>query len=376
MSDNTQVEQLIRDCAKRSTLPHMNILIAGRTGVGKGTLINAVFQGDYVTTGQGKPVTRNTKEYTKKGVPLTIFDTRGLELADYTETFRSLEQLIEERQKDVDPNRHIHVAWICIQEPGRRVEEAEIELQNLLERAGIPIVGVITKAMSDQGFKAEVQNLLPKTKNIVRVNSLETVLDGGHLVQAYGVEKLVQCTMEFIDEGQRQALVSSQHVLIQEKITESLGIIQTSQNISEGIAFRAGILQDVGLLVPILIAMITTINYKFGYFSIDISKNKDDGTALLFHASKKILSTIKFRFILLGICKAIPFLGYLFSYFSSRKASHYTAALGYAYLDTILELQKDPSLEHVVLQRFDQRFMDNLKRKESVLRDERIEMIR
>jgi predicted GTPase len=35
----------------------VNILIAGKTGVGKSTLINAVFQGNFATTGQGKPVT-------------------------------------------------------------------------------------------------------------------------------------------------------------------------------------------------------------------------------------------------------------------------------------------------------------------------------
>ena len=33
----------------------VNILIAGKTGVGKSTLINAVFQGDYATVGQGRP---------------------------------------------------------------------------------------------------------------------------------------------------------------------------------------------------------------------------------------------------------------------------------------------------------------------------------
>ena len=63
-----------------------NVLIAGRTGVGKSTLINAIFQGQYAATGQGRPVTQNTREITKEGIPLTIFDTRGLEMADFEET--------------------------------------------------------------------------------------------------------------------------------------------------------------------------------------------------------------------------------------------------------------------------------------------------
>src|SRR6187549_2649438 len=65
---------------------HANILIAGRTGVGKSTLINSIFQGNLATTGQGRPVTQNTREITKAGIPLSIFDTRGLEISDVSGT--------------------------------------------------------------------------------------------------------------------------------------------------------------------------------------------------------------------------------------------------------------------------------------------------
>lgn len=68
---------------------HVNVLIAGRTGVGKSTLVNAVFQGDFATTGQGRPVTPSTREITKEGVPLSIFDTRGLEMGNYAASLRS-----------------------------------------------------------------------------------------------------------------------------------------------------------------------------------------------------------------------------------------------------------------------------------------------
>lgn len=38
-----------------------NVLIAGRTGVGKSTLINSVFHGRMAATGQGKPVTTTAR---------------------------------------------------------------------------------------------------------------------------------------------------------------------------------------------------------------------------------------------------------------------------------------------------------------------------
>ena len=45
----------------RRELGHINILIAGRSGVGKSTLINAVFEGNLAATGQGRPVTQHTR---------------------------------------------------------------------------------------------------------------------------------------------------------------------------------------------------------------------------------------------------------------------------------------------------------------------------
>jgi transposase-like protein len=47
----------------------VNIVIAGRIGVGKSTLINSIFQGRMADTGQGRPVTKETREITKEGIP-------------------------------------------------------------------------------------------------------------------------------------------------------------------------------------------------------------------------------------------------------------------------------------------------------------------
>jgi ribosome biogenesis GTPase A len=73
---------------------HVNILIAGRTGVGKSSLINAVFQGNMAKTGQGRPVTQETREITKADIPLSIFDTRGLELKEFDSIMQALKGFV------------------------------------------------------------------------------------------------------------------------------------------------------------------------------------------------------------------------------------------------------------------------------------------
>ena len=61
---------------KIKNLKNLNIIVAGKTGVGKSTLINAVFRDNLAETGMGKPVTDHMRKITKKGVPLSIYDTR------------------------------------------------------------------------------------------------------------------------------------------------------------------------------------------------------------------------------------------------------------------------------------------------------------
>ena len=68
--------------AKRmKSLNNLNIIVAGKTGVGKSTLINSVFRGNLAPTGTGRPVTLENKIYKRENFPLTIYDNNGFELA-------------------------------------------------------------------------------------------------------------------------------------------------------------------------------------------------------------------------------------------------------------------------------------------------------
>ena len=55
---------------------------------------NSVFREDFASTGVGKPVTEHIQKYTKKGMPLAIYDTRGFELS--RENLKQAQQEIEE----------------------------------------------------------------------------------------------------------------------------------------------------------------------------------------------------------------------------------------------------------------------------------------
>lgn len=323
---------------------HINVLIAGRSGVGKSTLINAVFQGNMAETGQGRAVTKDTREITKEGLPLTIFDTRGLEMSEFKSTFNDLEKLVRDRCTDRDSNRHIHLAWLCIQEDGRRVEDAEIDLHTMLAKH-MPVVVVITKARNDNGFRQEALRLLPESKNAISVRAISEIMDEGLQLHPKGLKELIDLTSEVIPEGKRRALAAAQNASVDYKKLQSHKIVLGSAVSAATVGAIPIPLSDAALLAPIQIGMIAGITSAFG---LELTKSRI--STLVTSSIGVTGASFLGRAIVSNLLKLFPPTAAAGSVISASTASALTLALGEAYIAVLAQLftensDANPSIE-------------------------------
>ena len=316
-----EIEKALRDMGM------CNVLIAGRTGVGKSTLINRIFHGRMAATGQGKPVTKVARLISKEGVPLRIWDTRGLELADFEETLDELTRLVDRRASDPDPKHHIHVAWLCLNEDGRRVQDAERQLCRKLGQH-MPVLGVITKARSDEGFRAEVQGLLPEVKNVVRVRAIAETFDDGHTLRPMGLEDLVEATMLLLPEANRRAFAAAQIVSLRHKKQQAHLIVFSSTGSAAAAAAIPVPFADAAVLVPIQVGMLARLSALYG---LVVTRPLVSG--LVTAAIGPLVATMGGRAIVANLLKLLPGAGtVLGGVISATTAAMLTTALGEIYI--------------------------------------------
>ena len=287
---------------------HANIIMAGKTGVGKSSLINAAFRDNLADTGIGKPVTDRCKLIYKEGVPLRIYDTVGLELDEDNQnnSIKEIMDLIEIKEKSEDVDDHIHCMWYCIQTGLARIEPAEEAfITNIAKK--IPVIIVLTKSFSKKeayNFKAVIEKENLNVRNIINVLSIDYEIDEEITIKAYGVDKLVEFTADILPEVAQKAWANSQKVSVELKRKAAQNVVTVFIGLSCAEGFAPVPFSDAALLVPTQAAMIGKIAAVYG---LEVSKSII--ISIITILSGTAVTTFAGRALVSNLLKLIPAVG-------------------------------------------------------------------
>lgn len=337
------LDKIAQDCItaisdRIKNLNTLNIIVAGKTGVGKSTLINSMFRDNLAETGIGKPITQHMRKISKKGVPLNIYDTKGFELGKdaQKEVKKEILDTIKAGMAGTDVNKAIHCIWYCINTASNRIEPEEIEwLRDLAKENSVtevPVIIVLTQAFSKPNAEKMKNLIMDENLDIIQVVPVlaqDFVFDESlPPIKAYGLDALLAVMTEVLPEELQDTLQSVQIASLKAKKKRAQVAVATATATAFGEGFAPIPFADSALLIPTQVAMIASITAIYG---LDI--NKSIITAFVSSALGTGGATIAGKTIAANLLKLVPGAGtVLGGTISGATAGVITTALGEAYI--------------------------------------------
>jgi len=320
-------EQRLREA--RTELGRFNIIVAGRTGVGKTTLIGAAFGKEVGDTLAGRPRTRSRIWYPedpRESDVLRLCDTEGLEVERFRETLAALRTEIAAANKSDDPFEHIHCAWLCIDEPSLTVQPGEEKALALFREYDIPVICVLTKAGMAPDFHERVREILPGCAAVVRVRAQAIEIEG-QTFGPMGMENLMAETERAIPDVVENAFAVASRNL------EAMAVkAMQSVRAAAGAAGAAGStpvpLADAAGVFGIQAGMIVRVSLQMG-----VPLERGDLRSLAATLIGALGLTASGRFLAGRVIKFIPGIGQLAgAAITGGTAAGLTYGLGRAYV--------------------------------------------
>lgn len=312
-----------------------NVLVIGNSGVGKSTLINAVFGEDVAETGGGTAgKTKKLKIYESEKIPFRIIDTVGFEpnLLKQYQAVNDVKKWSKQSAKEGNLDSQINVIWFCVEGTSRKLFPETIKNLSYATSMwkSVPIIVAITKsyAIPDREENIEmVYNAFSTQKNSENLRKVIPVVASTYVLNdtAYaapdGITELIDATNELMPEGVKAAEKDIYTFKLNRKRVLSQGIVGAAT--AAGVAAGAIPLPfaDAAILSPIEVAEINALAQVYG-----INKNEESKHFLNSIIEVGTVSAVAKATI--SALKAIPGINLAVSVVNAIIAGSFVAAIG------------------------------------------------
>ncbi|NEQ36834.1 MAG: hypothetical protein F6K40_11315 [Okeania sp. SIO3I5] len=209
-------------------LPAPNIAVIGLTGVGKSSLINAIFGSNIADTGAGKAITHQYTKYSPNAfdidLPVNLYDSPGYEPGYEQEDFvkKTIDFLKEKNRQGKE--EQIHLIWYVISASAARLTQVDINILEEINHNYIPAIIVLSKCdIAQPSEKEQLKKVIAEAgfskvyKTVEVAASPLTLPNGQYICEPFGMKELVNLTAELLPQIYLDAFIVAQIVDIESK---------------------------------------------------------------------------------------------------------------------------------------------------------------
>lgn len=280
-----------------------NVLVIGKSGVGKSTLINAVLGEDTAEVGGG--ISGTTKEmeiYQSDAIPFRVIDTVGFE-PNFFKRRKAINEVKRWSKRSADakgkedtegadaPDRNeINVIWFCVDGTSRKLFPETIRDLSRATKMweSVPVIVVITKSYSMPERKENIQlvynafasqkNISKNLKKVIPVVAETYALNDTAFAAPDGLTELIDATNDLLPEGIKAARKDIARFKLKRKQAYAHSVVAASAAAGVAIGAVPVPIPDAAILVPLETMEINAIASIYG-----VKKNED---------SRKLLETL------------------------------------------------------------------------------------